>query len=228
MATTLLQARTAVRERLDESSARQWKDTMLNRWIYEGMQDVARKTEVLQAEVDIACDASAQRVDAPENMLRLYRVVWKNDSDTTQQAIPYKAFNNADAVWWTSQAITEGIPAMYTMWGVPGSVKIILYPTPAEDGTLSLQYYRLPIKPGVDSDTLDIPMGWEDLVYSWAEMRALKQDRDPRWQESKAEYDEQLGAMFDLTRHYTDQQGQEIQPEGYGGLPAWLTMGGDW
>jgi len=71
MATTLLQARTAVRERLDEASARQWKDTMLNRWIYEGMQDVARKTEVLQAEVDIECEASAQRVDAPENMLRL-------------------------------------------------------------------------------------------------------------------------------------------------------------
>jgi len=228
MATTRYQARTALRERLDELSARQWADGMLNRWIYEGMKDLARKTEILQTELEIDCDASVQKVSAPADMIRAYRVVWKNDSDDTQQAIPYKAFNNADAVWWTSQAITEGLPQLYTMWGVPGSIQIVLYPTPASDGTLILQYYRFPAEATLDTDELDLPLGWEDVVYSFAEMRALKQDRDPRWQESKAEYDEQLGAMYDLTRHYTDQQGQEIQGEFSGGLPNWLTMGGDW
>ncbi len=221
MPTTLAQARTAIRERLDEPSARQWTDKMLTRWIFEGCKDVARKTETLQHTVDIDCAASTQKYALPTDLIRVYRATWKNDNDDLSSALEYRDFNNADAVWWTSQAITEGTPFMFTMWGILGSAEIVLYPTPAMNGTLTIQYYRLPATPTVETDALDIPEGWEDLVYSWVEMRALKQDRDPRWQEAKAEYDEQVGAMYDLTRRYTDQQGQTIQGE-FPRVNGWL------
>ena len=61
---------------------------------------------------------------------------------------------------------------------------MILYPTPSYAGTISLHYYRLPTAPSSDSDTLDLPVGWEDCAYLYAEYLALRRDRDPRWQEA--------------------------------------------
>ena len=51
-----------------------------------------------------------------------------------------------------------------------------------------------------------------NVVYLYAEYRALRRDRDPRWQESKGLFDEALGSLYDISRRHTDQAGQ-IVPE---------------
>lgn len=221
MPVTLAQARTALRERLDEASARQWSDTALERWLHEGAKDLARALEILQAEAEIDVDAGEQRADMPADMVRHHRVTWQADNDDSVYPLRYMDFHSADAVWWTQSSISEGTPEIFTTWGVAGAVEAILYPTPATDGTLTVNYYRLPVKPVDETDTFDLPEGWEDVMYLYAEASALRQDRDPRWQEAKALYEEQKQSLFELTRRHTDQLGAFVDPE----LPmvnAWL------
>jgi hypothetical protein len=219
--TTLAAARRALRERLDEKTARQWPDTALDRWLHEGAKDMARKCEVLQDTAAIDATAGDQTYALPTDMVRIYRATWQNDNDTTLYPLEYRDFNSADAVWWTQQAITQGTPAIFTMWGVLGSVEAVLYPTPAVNGTLNVYYYRLPTVPTSDTAALDIPNGWEDTMYSYAEYRALMMDRDPRWQQAKAIYDEQIMDMMSLTRRYSDQQGQTFAGQ-YPAINGWL------
>lgn len=221
MAVTLAQARTALRERLDERSARAYSDVALDRWLYEGAKDMARTAEVLQDTITIDCTDGTQQYDLPGDMVRVYRVTWNNDNDPTTYPLEYRDFNSADAVWWTQSAITQGTPALFTMWGVLGAVKAVLYPIPSQDGTLTVQFYRLPAVPEDDSSTIDLPEGWEDTMYAYAEYMALRMDRDPRWQEAKGIYDEQMNTLFQMTRRYTDQAGQSFQGQ-YPQINGWL------
>ena len=55
----------------------------------------------------------------------------------------------------------------------------------------------------------------------YVEYRALRKDRDQRWTESKALYDENLATMFDNTRRWADEAGT-IDPMS-NNLPVWLT-----
>lgn len=221
MPVTLATARAALRERLDEASARQWSDTSLERWLHEGAKELARSLEVLQAEEALDVDAAEQRIALPADAVRVHRATWQADNDDNVYPLRYMDFHSADAVWWTQSEISQGTPELFTMWGVAGAVQAILYPTPAVNGTLTVYYYRLPVKPVEEADTYDLPEGWEDTMYVYAEMMALRQDRDPRWQEAKALFEEQKAVLEAMSRRHTDQLGSFVDPE----LPmvnAWL------
>ena len=116
---------------------------------------------------------------------------------------------------------------MFTLWGYPPQLKIVLYPKPGLAGTLTVYYYKVPDDLATDgsaaSTTLSVPNGWEDLVYEYVTYLALRRDRDPRWQEAKAAYDEKLTAMLDLTTRWSDQSGS-ITPSGLM-VPDWLING---
>lgn len=218
---TLAAARLALRERLDEASARQWSDTMLDRWLNEGAKDIARRAEVLQSTATIDCETGTQSYELPEDMIRAHRAVWTSDGETASYPLEYRDFHSADAVWWTQQAITQGRPQMFTMWGAPGAVQAVLYPTPATDGSLTLLYYRLPATATLDSDTLDLPAGWEDAAYTYASYQAMLQDRDQRWQAQKALYEERMDALMVVTRRHSDQSGSSVLGD-YPAVNGWL------
>lgn len=218
MSVTLKQARVAVRELLDEETPATFKDSHLDRWINEGCIEIARSAEVLETSDTIDVVASTREYDLPDDMIRAHRVDFEVDGDGRHASLGYRDFHNANAVQWHGDY--EGMPTLYTMWGRPGAVKLVLYPSPAYTGTLTVHYYKLPTPPTDDTSTLDIPEGWENVVYLYAEYRALRRDRDPRWQESKALFDEALGALYDISRRHTDQAG-EITPD-FGSTNSWL------
>lgn len=222
---TLTTALTSVRELLDEPTARAWSDTELTRWINEACRDMCRTTEVLQTKADISITAGTQEYTAPTDAVRIYRAEYTRTGESTIYPLEYRDFNAVDAVAWTQRAITQSTPFLFTMWGVVPSLKITLYPKPSSAGTLTVYYYRLPTAVSGGSDTLDIPQGWEDAVYAYVEYRALRRDRDPRWQEAKAEYDEKVQNLYTLSRRLTDQAGV-VTPYQAVGLPTWLV--GEW
>lgn len=219
---TLARARLAVRDRLDERTARQWTDGQIDRWLNEGAKDLARKAEVLQATADIDVDSGEQTASAPADAVRIHRATWQADGDTSVYPLEYRDFQTADAVWWTQGAQTQGTPVLFTMWGVPGAVTITLYPTPSVNGTVALNYYRLPVAAALDDDELDLPTGWEEIVYTYATYMAMLNDRDQRWPAMKQLYDEQMQDLFALTRTHSDQSGASVVGAGMG-LPGWLT-----
>lgn len=208
MAVTLLEARRAVRELLDEESPGSFKDSYLEHLIYEGCIEVARSSEVLQHSATIDVVASTREYDLPTDMIRAHKVDFEVDNDGHHATLTPCDFHNANAVQWHGD--NEGMPTLYTMWGRPGAVKLILYPSPAYAGTLTVHYYKLPTKPANLNATLEIPEGWENVVYLYVEYRALRRDRDPRWQEAKALFDEALGGLYDISRRHTDQSGQIV------------------
>jgi hypothetical protein len=220
---TLLELRTRVRVRLDEATATAWSDSEINGWINEGARDVARRSETLQVSANIAVTAGTQEYTAPSDMSRLYRAEFTPTGSTSVYSLTYRDFNNLDAVWWTAKQTTQSTPELFTLWGYPPSLKIILYPKPSQNGTLTVYYYRVPADVTSDGATVPVPNGWEDLVVEYATYLAMRRDRDDRWKEARQAYEQHLDAMMLLTRRWSDQAG-EITPSG-SLMPEWLVGG---
>ncbi len=224
--TTLLDLREDVRSRLNEVSQRFWQDSELDRWINQALTEVARRSETLQDRAEITTTANLQEFAMPVDTIRVYRVEWMPTSGTPIYPLEYRDFSSMDGAWYTSQDMTTGTPALYSMWGYPPNLKIILYPKPAEAGRIRVFYYRLPATIASDIDTAEIPAGWENLVALHCEYVALRKDADQRWQEAKQLFEEGLNSMLTLTRRWTDQS-DSIQSASGSWLPRYI-YDADW
>lgn len=216
-----------VRSRLDEATANQWTDTEIRRWINQAATEVARRTETLQATQTISMVAGQQQYTAPVDAIRIYRIEYLG-ANSSVSVLEYRDYNNADSVWWSSQLTNQSDPKIWTAWGFPPSLKLVLYPLPPSSSySIKVFYYRLPTKLAesttADANTaIDIPDGWQDLIVDYAEYCALRKDRDPRWQEAKSLFDQGVQNMMDLTRRWTDQAGMIDTDNGAGPLHPFI------
>ena len=211
---TLGDIRTLVRDRLDEATPRRWTNDQLNRWINEGARDVARRSECLHANGTVPVSSGVQQVSLATltDIIRINRVEWKTTGESTIHSLEYRDFNNLDAVWWDQQAITRSKPSYFTLTGYPPALTAVLYPTPSSAGSLKVWYWKIPPNVTTDNATVQIPSGWEDTIADYAEYKALRKDADPRWKEAFEIYKDNLGAIVEMTRRYSDQN-TVITPE---------------
>jgi uncharacterized protein DUF6682 len=233
MPRTQAQLITAVRDRLDEATEGEWTDKNLRRWINQGCRDLCRDLEVLDSTTVFAMTAGDGTQTGPSDMIRCSHAEWQNDSDTSVYPLQWRDFNAMDPIWFADRAVTSSRPQFFTITGFVPTTQFRLYPIPAEDGNLSIKYYRLPVELAVDTaananTTLDIPEGWDDAVESYVEYMALRKDRDPRWQEAKSLYDETKEQLRGLSRSLSNQPGQVVPQVAGGGLPGWLVDDGGW
>lgn len=230
MSMTMGQALSAVRVRLDEVNAAGWADAEIRGWINEAVRDISRKTETLLTRASISVTAGDQDITMPTDILRVMKVEWTEDGNDRVYALELIDFVAADSVWWTDQAITESRPRMFTMRGYGGSHVGVLYPKPSIDGDLIVHYYAVSTDLATDNtddaETLTIQAGFEDLVLDYVAYLALRRDRDPRWKEHKATYDENLQSMLEQTRRWTDQAGS-LTRAGYP-IADWVVNPGYW
>lgn len=229
MTVTMATALIAVREALEEPTERQWTNVELRRWINEGMRDVARRTRCLASRSDVVAVAGTQEYTMPTDVVAVHRVEYRATGNSQVYPLEYRDFESMDEVWWTHQSITQSTPAIWTQWGFPPSLKLVVYPKPSIGGTFKVFYYRLPVAINTngseDANTLEVPEGWEDAVYHYAEYRALRKDRDPRWQEAKARYEEVLGDLHDTAIRYSSQAGMVVSGGTSSFVPMWLWGG---
>jgi len=226
MAVTVATAVTTLRERLDETTAAQWTDVSLRRWLDEGIRDIARRTRHYwdTDTIDVAADDGEYTV--ADDVLHIKHVYFNPDGDTGRQ-IPLepRAFEAMNQVWWDRQDQSSGWPVFFTTYGYAPTLTIKLFPVPSTDGTLTLHVARLPAALDVTSGSgnIDIPTGWLEMAYDYAEYMALRKDRDPRWQEAFQMYETKVQGLIDMGE-YINAPG-EFVPTGSGVLPSWLT---DW
>ena len=208
--TTQSQLLLDIRSRIDEPSTQFYSDTELRRWINQGVRDIARRTESVQAVANIPLVVGVQQYTAPSDTNRIYRVEYITAANQSH-VLDYRDYNNSDSVWWTTQLTAQSTPAMWTAWGYPPALKLVLYPIPSETSTLRIFYYQVPADLPIDGSTpnasVSLPAGREELVVDFAEYMALRKARDGRWQEAKALFDEKVQNMIDQTRRWTDQAG---------------------
>lgn len=222
MPTTLLTAITAVRERLNETLPGFWTDTELTRWINEGVREVCRRTECLRSQETISAVAGQATYALPADAIRVHRVEYTQTGAITRYPLDPVEVNAVDALGW-SNTQTRGIPQLFVTWGYPGAADLNVFPKPATGGSFLVWYYRLPAEVASDSDELDMPEGWQDLVYDYCEYMARMKDKDSQWQAAKQQFDDKLADFFALTRDMHDSPSR-VAPYGQGNL-WWQVLG---
>lgn len=231
MAETVARVIEMVRDRLDEPSARQWTERQLRTFIIEGARDMARRSMQLLDTVNVSVTAATPEYTVAANVLEVHAAYWTPTGETRKVPISPKAYSAMDSMWLTERdSAVSSDPAFFTVWGFAPQLKLRIWPATATAGVVQLMVSRLPTAPALDgtqdSNALDVPEGWPDLIVDYAEFTALRKDRDGRWQEAKALYDEKLNALIEAGNALT--QGQEILFDSGGHfLPAWLTGYGE-
>lgn len=211
---TMGTALAAVRTRLDESTATSWTDPEIRAWINEGVADIARRTESIQKSATISVVAGQQEYsDLPTNLLRLNRVEFISAGASGQVShLELRELNALDSTWYGGKQTSSGRPIYCGLSGYPPYLQLTLYPIPAESGaTIKVYYYAspaaLPVDGSGDGFALDLPTGWDDLVYEYATYLAQRRDATPSWQDTKRIYEEHLGDMLAMTERWHDQPG---------------------
>ena len=196
-----------VRSTINEATPRFYDDNDLIRWINEAIKDVARKSEFLQVKTTIAVTAGTSEYTMPADILRATVIQFVTTASPTQvYKLQYVDIQSVDDFYGMTPS-TQGPPVLYTLFGFPPNLKVTLYPTPSEDGTLTVYYYQGPDVIDTPSSDVAIPDTWADLIGKYATYRALLKDRDPAWQVFKSIYDNDLADMIALTRRFSDQAG---------------------
>jgi hypothetical protein len=224
MAVTLTAALTNIRSLLDEPNPQFWSNAELTQWINEACTESARKAEWKRAIANIDVDALTQKYTAPTDVYRIYRIEFQPDAGIDTYTVEFRGYMEMDQIWGINQQWPASYPLYYTMWKDPPTMQIILYPVPAQDGTLNVYYYQQIVPVVNGPDNLDILEGYEDICYDYAVYRALRKDADPRWNEFKTTYEEKLNDLVMTTRTFQDQAGTFTT--GQAALPEWLVSDG--
>lgn len=199
MPVTQATALAAIRERLNEPVERFFKDIFLRRLINEGARDIARTTNALFDQVDVALVANIAEYTIDSSILLIHQAEWI-PGDGRRVPLEGRTREAMNRIWLTRQDQIPGDPALYTVWGFPPNLKLKLFPVPYINSTLRLFVSRLPVDLAVDTTTdansyIDFPEGWVEVLYDYVELRATRKDRDPRWQEAKQLYDQNVQNM---------------------------------
>lgn len=229
----------------DSPQPRYFTDTEITAWIYTGLRDVSRRVEDLHTvdqTINIPAfvpNVSPTRYALQTDVVRINRVEFVPVNQTNQiYRVEPSTQNEMDQIWGTYQENTSSYPRWYVLLGYPGGstrsqFQIQLYPIPSQPGTLNVYYYREPTpltdpvaNPAMYSTTLDIVEGWDDLAVDYAVVKGLQKQRSPEWQMRKADYEDKINHMVDVTRRYHDQQ--SYISYGTNMLPSWLVGGGEW
>lgn len=221
---------TMVRDRLDELVPAFWTEEQIRRWINEGCQDIARRSQTLQTSSTISAVAGTQSYTLPATVLQVNRIEYKRTGDSNVYALEFRENNTMDPIWFLGKTIHRATPTYYTTWGYPPTVTMLLYPTPDAAGTITVYYYKqatqLATDGSADSSSVDIPQGWEDLLIDYAEYSALRKDGDPTWKDAKSIYEQKLDEFIKLTRQWSDQETFMSNVGAGGGAMGWLYGGG--
>lgn len=212
MALTMAQALTRVREQVDESSAAQWSQTELRRWIMEAAKDIARRTRCLRSSATVSSVAGQSEYTVSTRLVEVTHADYLASGWSAPRPLTYVDLHTKASFGYASAFY----PQFFSMWGEPGALKVILHPAPAASSeTLTLYYYRLPAEIDLagtqDSNTVEIPEGWDDLIYLYAEACARRRDQQSdAWKDAFQLYETKLAELSAIALRYTDQAGSMV------------------
>lgn len=232
--TTLGQALAAVRARIDEQTATAWTDAEIRGWVNEAVIDIARRTETVEKSTTKNLTANVQEYTSlPADLQRIHRVEYVSPGSGSQVTrLELCQLNDLDPIWWGGKKQNYGRPAFCALSGYPPNLTLTLTPIPTETGaSLKIWYYASPAALATngtaDSSTLEVPLGWEDLVYDYATHLALLRDGQEAWTVARQAYESKISDMLDRTRFWHDQPGF-IQPSNYPLVDWDYSYGGGW
>ena len=106
-----------------------------------------------------------------------------------------------------------------------GALVVKLFPAPSTSATLSLVVSRLAAAiaiPWNPSTVVETPTAWYDALVDYVEAKALRRDRDPRWQEARQLYVEKRDNLINNPDYLAVNREMLPSPRGGGYMDAWL------
>lgn len=205
----------------------QWRNVALRRWANEGMRDLARQTHYLMDTDTVTLTASTAEYTCASDVLWIYAAFYV-PGDGRRVPLTPRAFNALDQIWGDSQNTWESEPQIYTTLGHSPIMKIRFFPVPpTTNETVTLHVARLPAEKATDgsedTDALELPEAWVDMVVDYVEFMALRKDRDQRWMEAKALYDTKMQEIKEVQEGHS--AAQEMVFDSTFPLPGWLVNG---
>jgi len=232
MAKTLGAVLQDARDRLDEATEGRWKDAQLRRWANEAQRDIARRIRWKRATGSVSAVADQQEYNLPADCLEVHAVRYSRTGDNQVYDLHYEDYRFVASQSYTHLTITTNTPVLYWTWGYPGSTtfKMSTYPTPSAAGTFTVHYYAVPsdlsTTGSADTSNVAIPEGYESAVVLYVVYNAQMADADPRWQETKAMYEQTIQQLEEVAVRFTDQASSIAG--GHDIAPSFLYAGDDW
>lgn len=214
-----------VRDMLDEATAAQWTDVQLRKWINEGNRDLARSTRHIKESVTIETTAGTGSYAAPVTTLSIEHAWYHDVPGERHIPLSPQHMENLDPIRGYNWE-REGTPMFFSTQGFAPSLTVLIHPVPqVSDDELILYVARLPAALATDgtddSDTIEIPDAWYDALADYCEFKALRRDRDPRWQEAFQMYTAKRDALQNNPDYLPVNRNMIVDPvAGY--LPQWL------
>lgn len=199
-----------VRARLDDDDESRFDDRKLRRWINEICLDIARRTECLRTDTTVSAMVGQSDYSLPSDCIRVHLISYDDTDSTPRGFLEHVDRHNFNRRGVAYQSFT---PSLFTTKGFPPSMTFEVYPLPSEAGTFNVNYYSVPTELAINDDSdadtnIDLPEGWHDIVVDGVEYKALRADRDPRWQEAKGEYEQNVEVAAQQATRFSDQPGQ--------------------
>lgn len=228
MATLISEVVAQVRDLLDETTPAQWLSTSIHRWINDGLLDMARVTRHIRDRALLSTVSGTAEYTVPENVLEIEHAYFL-PGDGRYIPLVARQYEGLDAVWGHQQNQTGGDPAVYTLWGASPLLKLRLYPVPSVTASnnvalMVIRYPTLLTPTGSEAVNIDWPDAWLEAIVQFVEYKALRKDRDPRWQEAYARYQEIRDQMVVMGDYLNTPRDIIIDPYA-GRVPAWLAYG---
>lgn len=198
-----------VRYRVDDENAGRYTDVKIRHWMNEIMHDIARRSEALRvsSEVDAVVDQVAYAV--PAQTVRVHKITYQDADGYDHGDLDYVDIHNFQlkGIGYSRQA-----PQAYTTLGYPPSLTFQVHPAPDNLGVFTVHRYSMGTVLATNGDdgleNIDLPEGWIDVLVDGVEWKLCRADRDERWVEAKALYDENLGALIEASTRFVDGAGQ--------------------
>lgn len=213
-----------VRDRLDEPTPAHWSNKQLRRWLNDALNDASRMTRHIKDFVTtVTSVAGTSEYALPTNVIEIEQVYWTEGT----QLIPLSPihYDGVDQVWGRYQNQQSGQPSVFTTFGAQPTLKIKLYPTPTSTSNVIRMYVsreakNIDVDGADDATAIEFPNAWVDALVDYVEYCALRNDRDPRWQEA---YNLYLSKRDNIAQQtYLDINREIVFDPMVGGLPAWL------
>ena len=214
----LSDARNDLQSRLNDTTAAFYPVASLNTWLNEGCRDAARRTKSLYDSQIINVNAGYQYYPAPTSFVELHRLVFAPTNSISTYPVEYRNLSEMDSIWGIRQNIQQYTPYYWSLWQSPPNTQIILFPVPSVSGTMTIFFYRQAKAAVADSDYLDVVEGWWDVPILYAQYTALFKNGDPRWQQIRQLYMEQLDDLAQVSS-FTDNVGNFST--GMANFPSW-------
>src|SRR6185436_1564360 len=160
-------------------------DNDIIEWINDAQRKIAgRNDSILEKTATASSVSGQQEYSFPTDMHRFKSMSYKGSAQVSYQTITGLTLLDFNMYidGWDQNTSAPGVPAAYCIH----ANKFLVYPIPQESITNAFKVYycRNPVDVAIDSDIIDLPADYHDVVVNLVLQDAYEMDED--WQAASA------------------------------------------